>query len=247
MTHRYGTTKSQGGWPCGLTAAVLMLAWPAAATPAETHPGPEVATEKVDNGFLRQQDDVSAVTQIVLRERQARDQGWWDRMMASYWPDSRVDVSWYHGDGPGFVYASRKVADGGDKGLHRLGPPIVDIRGNKAFVQVGSQNWTLATVNGKAANLLANMQLNYRLEKRGGEWRILSLTPVYEHSTLSADVPGEPIAISAKELAKFRPSYAALCWVLTRRGLNMSQEELGIDRPDGVTAFYAAIEQWLGE
>lgn len=226
--------------------AILALLWPALA-PAEERPAAKPSAHETAAAFLKQQDDVSAVTQVVLRERQARDNGWWDRMLATYWPDSRVDVSWYHGDGPGFVHASRKLSAGGVVGKHRMFAPIVDIRGNKAHVEIGSRNWSQLKVDGKTVNLNANMRINYRLEKRDGEWKILSLQPIYEHSELTPDVPGETLVIPAAELAKYRPSYAALSWALTRKGLTMSQTEIGIDRPDDVNALYASIEKWLSE
>ena len=47
--------------------------------------------------------DVALITQVVLAERQGRDRGWWDQMLAAYWPDSTVRLSWYTGDGAGFV------------------------------------------------------------------------------------------------------------------------------------------------
>lgn len=226
-----------------LGALAASFPTPSLAQPQETSLGGPPA----NTAFLRDQDDVSAVTQIVLRERQARDNGWWDRMMASYWPDSRVDLTWYHGDGPGFVLASRKLSSGGVTGKHRLFAPIADIRGNKAHVEVGSRNWSQFQYRGKTVNINANIRINYRLEKRNGEWRILSLQPVYEYSELTPNVPGEVLKIPAAELAKHRPSYAALSWGLTQRGLTMSQSEIGIDRPEEVKAFYAEIEKWMNE
>lgn len=230
---------------CRIMTAALALASPAAA--AQPNREPRQRAGKADTALVARQDDASAVTQVILRERQARDNGWWDRMLAAYWPDSRVDVSWYHGDGPGFVHASRKVSSRGVVGKHRMFAPIANIRGNKAHVEVGSNNWSQLQVDGKTVNLNANMRINYRLEKRNGEWRILSLQPIYEHSELTPDVPGEALVIPAAELAKYRPPYAALSWALTRKGLSMSQTEVGIDRPDDVNALYESIERWLNE
>ncbi len=31
-------------------------------------------------------NDTVAVTQLVLRERQARDRGWWSEMERAFWP-----------------------------------------------------------------------------------------------------------------------------------------------------------------
>jgi len=230
-------------WLAASAAAIYLLA-PAG---AQDGSGTEHPAEHRVPAPTTQQDDISAITQVVLRERQARDNGWWDRMLATYWPDSRVDVSWYHGDGPGFVAASRKASAGGVVGKHRLFSPIVDKRGEKAHVELGSRNWSQLQIDGKTVNLNANMRINYRLEKRNGEWRILSLQPIYEHSELTPDIPGETLTIPAADLGKYRSSYAALSWALTRKGLTMSQTEVGIDRPEEVNALYAAIERWLQE
>lgn len=240
--------KSQSGatatrWLAASAAAFCLLS-PASAQDGR---GTENPTDRNGSALTTQQDDISAITQVVLRERQARDNGWWDRMLATYWPDSRVDVSWYHGDGPGFVAASRKASAGGVVGKHRLFAPIVDMRGQKAHVELGSRNWSQLQVDGKTVNLNANMRINYRLEKRNGEWRILSLQPIYEHSELTPDVPGETLTVPAADLKKYRQSYAALSWALTRKGLTMSQTEVGIDRPEDVNALYDAIERWLQE
>lgn len=228
------------------TSAVLVLSCLPSAYAGEL-PAPEIKTDKVNTKFLKHQDDVSAATQVVLRERQARDNGWWDRMLATYWSDSKVIVSWYQGSGPGFVYASRKLSQGGVVGKHRLMPPIVDIRGNKAHVEVGSRNWSQLQVDGKTINLNANIRINYLLEKRAGEWKIHLLQPVYEHSELTPDVPGQDFVIPPEELAHYRPSYAALSWALSRKGLTMSQQEVGIDKPDEEKALYDSIEQWMNE
>ncbi|WP_176489101.1 nuclear transport factor 2 family protein [Rhizorhabdus dicambivorans] len=234
----------------GKVLRLIALGAVAANLAAISHAQPQLpgsGEPAVNTAFLRDQDDVSAVTQIVLRERQARDNGWWDRMMATYWPDSVVDVSWYHGNGPGFVNESRKLSSGGVTGKHRLFAPIADIRGNRAHVEVGSRNWSQFQYRGQTININANIRINYRLEKRSGEWRILSMQAIYEHSELTPNAPGEVLDIPASELAKYRPSYAALSWALTKKGLTMSQTEVGIDQPDGVKAFYAKIEKWMNE
>ncbi|GAA1541430.1 hypothetical protein GCM10009827_071130 [Dactylosporangium maewongense] len=80
--------------------------------------------------------DVAAAGQVVLLERQARDRGWWDQMRACYWPDSTAALSWYTGDGPGFVDASRAMAAAGNASVHRLSPPVVQVVGDRAFAEV---------------------------------------------------------------------------------------------------------------
>ena len=207
--------------------------------------GPEITDKGVNTAYLLRQDDVTAVTQVVLRERQARDRGRWNQMMSTYWPDSRVDLTWYHGDGPGFVYGSRQQWERGSKPIHRMFAPAVEINGIKAYVEAPTESFSRHTVDDKQALITSAMRLNYRLEKRKGQWRILSMIPVYEHSSLIPVVPGEIISIPQAELSRFRPSYAVLSYVLGKRGLTVSPDELGDDRPEALERHYAAVREWL--
>lgn len=217
----------------------------AAASPAQIRE-PDVSIEATTQAaYLRRQSDVTAVSQVVLRERQARDRGWWEQMRAAYWPDSRVDLSWYHGDGPGFVQGSKRQYDGGARPVHRLFAPVVEINGDKAFVEVATESFSRHVIGGKQALVTSAMRLNYRLEKRSGDWRILYMTPIYEHANAIPVTPGETISIPASELARYRSSYAVLSYALAQRGIAASLEELGDDRPEPVQKFYAATREWL--
>ncbi len=190
-------------------------------------------------------DDVSAVTQVVLHERQGRDRGWWDQMLQTYWPDSTVRLSWYDGDGPGFVAGSKALTDGGLTTLHSMFAPIVHVRGTKAYVEASTAVRASLVVNDVRGDLVSYTRLNYRLECRDGEWRILSLDPVYEDTTLTPSIPGQRIDIPAEDLAQFRRSYAILAWELARNGRAMSEGLLGDDEPEPVAAFYATMWEWL--
>ncbi|MGH2930232.1 MAG: nuclear transport factor 2 family protein, partial [Solirubrobacteraceae bacterium] len=79
--------------------------------------------------------DVALVTQVVLAERQGRDRGWWPQMAAMYWPDSTVRLSWYNGDGAGFVAGSEVMARRGAVALHHMFTPAVHVRGDRAYVE----------------------------------------------------------------------------------------------------------------
>lgn len=190
-------------------------------------------------------DDVSAVTQVVLHERQGRDRGWWDQMLHAYWPDSTVRLSWYDGDGPGFVAGSKALTERGLTTLHSMFAPVVHVRGTKAYVEASTAVRAPLVVDGVRGDLVSYTRLNYRLERRGREWRILSLDPVYESTTLTPSIPGQRIDIPAEDLARFRPSYAILAWDLARNGRVMSEGLLGDDQPEPVAAFYATTEKWL--
>lgn len=226
------------------TISVLVMA--SACTTVRAQEGNEPSSA-VNTAFLAQADDISAVTQIVLRERQARDRGWWDQMYSTYWPDSRVSLSWYDGDGPGFVAGSKAMYERGARPSHRMFAPVVDINGDKAHVEAATITWSTLEIDGMTANFHTSMRLNYRLVKRGSDWRILSMTPIYEYATMSPSVPGQDIRIPSEELAKFRSSYALLSYNMSQRGFDLSQDELGVDRPAELEEFYAGIKKWLND
>jgi len=189
--------------------------------------------------------DIAVVTQVVLNERQGRDRGWWDLMAALYWPDATVKLSWYEGAAAGFVAGSAAMAERGSVALHHLFAPVVHVRGDRAYVEVSVAMRIQVEVDSVAAELISYTRLNYRLERRQGNWRILSLNAIYEYVTLTPLVPGQVIHVPADELARFRPSYAILAWNLARSGGLPAKDELGDDRPEEVAAFYADTWAWL--
>lgn len=55
-------------------------------------------------------DDIIAVTQVVLLERQGRDRGWWDQMQKCFDADSLVSLSWIHDTGAAFVAGPKRAS-----------------------------------------------------------------------------------------------------------------------------------------
>ncbi|MFD0019912.1 nuclear transport factor 2 family protein [Streptomyces sp. NPDC058382] len=189
--------------------------------------------------------DTDLVTQTVLRERQGRDRGWWDRMRNCYWPDSRVNLSWYRGTGPGFVEASEAMAGRGDASVHRLSPPVVRIVADRAFVELPAGIELRTDIEGVAVDIVSYTRIVHRLERRDGRWGILRLDCVYERDTIGPVLPGSHVAIAPDDLAPYRASYAILAWHLARRGYEVSPGLLGDDRPGETAAFYAETLKWL--
>jgi SnoaL-like protein len=189
--------------------------------------------------------DIALITQVVLAERQGRDRGWWAQMESTFWPDSHVHLSWYDGDGAGFVAGSAAMAARGAAALHHIFAPVVHVRAGRAYVELPLAMRIHVSVEGVPGDLVSHTRLNYRLERRDGVWRILTLDAVYEYSTLTPSVPGQTIEIPAEELTKYRASYAVLAWNIAREGRTPGDDELGDDRPEQLAAFYAGIWVWL--
>jgi hypothetical protein len=189
--------------------------------------------------------DAFAAIQVVLRERQGRDRGWWQQMEHTFWPDSKVRLSWYDGPGAGFVSGSRTMRDAGLVTLHHVYAPVAQVRGAKAHVEAPTAIRAVVDVDDVGCDLTAYTRLNYRMHRRDGQWGILFLDAIYEYTTLVPSIPGETINIGADDLAGFRASYRLLAWSASHGGRAMSGELLGDDRPEAVDAYYAETLAWL--
>ncbi|GAA3574984.1 hypothetical protein GCM10022222_69440 [Amycolatopsis ultiminotia] len=192
-------------------------------------------------------DDVTAITQLVLKERQGRDRGWWDRMRECFAEDSTVRLSWFRGSGGEFVEASQQMSGRGDTSAHRLSPPVVHLRENRAFVEVPAVIEMRTTLDEVEVDLESAARLYFRVARHADRWLITALDPVYERDTVRPAHPGVPLSIGPAEVAQFRPPYRFLSYSLTRRGYSVGDDLYGDDRPEEAARFYAEAFTWLDE
>lgn len=185
------------------------------------------------------------VTQLVLRERQSRDRGWWDRWSDCFTEDSTIDMSWFSGSGAEFVRATRLRSTDGVWGSHRLGPPAVRVNGDRAWAEVALSIEFRISVGDIDATLVSNCCSQYRAQRTAGTWRIARITSIYERDTLTASVPGTSLDIDPAALAGLRPPYRCLAWYLSRLGSDVGADLLGDDQPDAVAHHYQAEMAWL--
>ncbi|MEC3975737.1 nuclear transport factor 2 family protein [Amycolatopsis sp. H20-H5] len=189
--------------------------------------------------------EAATITQVILHERQGRDRGRWEQMADAYWPDSTVRLSWYEGDGAGFVAGSREMVERGRTTVHNMFAPVVHTRGDRAYAEASSAIRAHLEVEGVLGHLVSYSRLNYRLERRDGVWKITRLDAIYEDISLTPVAPGERINLPAARLAKFRQTYSIIAWDLGRNGMEVDDTLLGDDRPGPVQEFYDATWQWL--
>lgn len=185
-------------------------------------------------------------TQLVLHEREARDRGWWDRMLACFHSDAKICLSWFEGTAAEFVSASREMAARGAVTRHRLAPPTPHDCEDRALVLLGSMVESYPVVDGVEAVLSAHTRLVFRVERRASRWGICRVDCVYERDEMRAAVPGADLVVDPAELAGFRPSYRLLMWHLERTGFPARSDLPGDDRPEQVAALYKEAFDWLG-
>ena len=89
------------------------------------------------------------------------------------------------------------------------------------------------------------MRLIYSVERRNGIQKIADLNSINEDDTLEPLVPGTDLHIDSNELQKFRASYRFLAYVRVKAGGNVSDDLLGIDRPEEIDGVYRDAEEWI--
>jgi hypothetical protein len=186
------------------------------------------------------------IVQLVLRERQSRDRGWYDQMADCFAEDSVVELSWFQGSGTDFVRATRDMAGRGDYAVHRLSPPVVHIDGDRALVELPLVIEWRVDIDGVEADLASACRSQYRAERgNDGVWRITRITSIYEKDTLTPALPNTRLDIDPHELTAYRQSYRCLAWYLNRRGYQVGPDHLGDDQPEAVECQYRAEMTWL--
>ncbi len=190
--------------------------------------------------------DITAITQLVVRERESRDLGLWERMRACFWPDSHVRVSWFRGNGADFVTGSIDMARRGVPAKHRLGPILVTLSGNRAVATMSAIIDLPVKINGIEGTLSSYTRFLYRAEKRGDRWGIFSFDAIYVRDEIIASVPGQTISIDPKELEFLRRTYRLLWYYLKTQEYAIDPLLAGEDRPDLVVALNQELFGWAG-
>lgn len=214
-----------------LAAALAGVAGNAAAAPT-----PRIRDEFTDK--LR-------IADLIQRERSARDAGDWTEMAACWHPSSTVDVSWYHGDGAGFVAATRRFAAGGRVSVHQLSPTVVKVAGLRAIAETPCQLIIFVPIDGIDMCVTGVVRLLWQAEDLHGNWLLTGLRMIYIRDHLASCDPTNQPVIDRKELASYRPSYRFLSYILARSPNRPRNDLPGIDRPETVEAVRAAQARWL--
>ena len=127
---------------------------------------------------------VTEVGQLVVRERQCRVRMLAAELLACFHEDATVETSWSEGSAAAFVSGTATRSASSGPIINRVGPPVVEVHGQRAFVELPSTTTRWIPVNGVEAVLVSFMRLLYRVEQRAGAWKISSLHAVNEGDTL---------------------------------------------------------------
>lgn len=191
--------------------------------------------------------DISAITQLILVERESRDRGRWARMRECFHDDARIRISWITGNADEFVNGSIDMAKRGVLAKHRLGPVLVRLGTNRAVASLGGAIDIPVKVDGIEAQLSSYARFMYPAERHTqGGWKLSGFYGVYMRDELVPSVPGQTLSVKPEELTGFRASYRMLSYVLSRNAYAVNSELPGDDRPESVQALENELFGWAG-
>lgn len=193
--------------------------------------------------------DYEKIVSLVNWERQTRVRYLFSDLKNCYFDDATVTTSWSQGAAKNYINGSEgRKPDTEHPILNRTGNPIVHQNGKRAYVELPSTTTRWIKVNGKEAVLVSYMRLIYSVECRDGEeWKISDMCAINEGDTLNPVAAGEDLQIDHEELNQFRHAYRNLAYVRKLNGIHMSDDLLGIDRPEEVAKLYEKKDAWLNE
>jgi hypothetical protein len=190
--------------------------------------------------------DVSAVSQLVLRERLSRDLGLWEQMRDCFHSDSLVRISWINASGPEFVRRSKEMAERNVKASHRLGPILVTLAGDRAIAQFAGIVDVPFTLNGIEFMVSCHTRFLLRAERRERAWRLFGFDTIYLRDEITPLIPGQNVTIDLDAVKSLRPSYRLLSYCLASGGFPVRNDLAGVDRPDLVDGLIGEIYTWAG-
>ena len=192
----------------------------------------------------------SKLSHLVLWERQARVRNLQKALQNCYWEDATVTTSWTTGNAQSFLQpgnqSHRTEASDDEVIINRSCAPIVHYyTGDHAYVELPTEANHWIHVNGEDAILTSNMRLLYRCEKRDSVWKISDMTSVFEMDKLAPVIPGTDLHIDPEDLKGLRRSYMWLSYVRIKSGGTISNDLIGIDRPEDIQKIYDLAKAWI--
>lgn len=233
--------------PVGRRGFVIAAAM-AGVVPGAVHGGDTRRATKSSLGSGEPEGDILErlrVADLVQRERAARDAGQWEEMAACYHPRSVVDVSWYRGDGAGFVAASRHNAASGRISVHQLAPTVARVAARRALGETPCQLLSFVKLDEVDVCMIGTVRLLWRAQMLNNQWKIAGLRIIYIRDLLVPSDPSRVPSIDQPELASYRTSYRSLSYILARSPNRPRDDLPGVDRPESVAALRMVEEQWL--
>ena len=191
--------------------------------------------------------DYEAINNLIVSERLYRVSHRDKELAECYAEDAQIHTSWQSGGVKSFVGQHPTEAAKESFNVNRCGGALIHQNGVRAFVEYPSTTIRTVKVNGVDAVLTSYMRLLYRVEKRGGVWKIVDMMSLNEADELQPVIAGTDLQIRPEDVAGLRISYRWLAYTRMQAGDKVSNDLPGVDRPDDVRKIYAEAEAWLNQ
>ena len=210
---------------------------------AETHSA--LSTPNVNATYQARSD----IGQLILKWGYFRDHGMWSDLLDTFHEDGKIQVSWFKGGFPGFVDASRTMAQSGAASSHVMKPSIIDVADDRAIAitPVTIQARALGPL-GIELDVSSEAQFFDFVEKRADVWRIARRVCIYQKDRMDSVGPSLRfwlISFFMNEDA-FDPAYRYLGVSLSRKGYPIQPGQV-VDNSDESRALYVEGRQWLSQ
>ncbi|KEF53434.1 uncharacterized protein A1O9_10409 [Exophiala aquamarina CBS 119918] len=193
------------------------------------------------------------IRHLLVRERYYRDTAQWTKFRESWHPDAshtKIQVSWFSGNIDEFLAASQEMVKGGTLATHLIMP--VDIHLSPCHQRAVSESTGNITfkfkVEEETYELVSWTRFISRLEKVGEDWKLAGLEAIYDRDSITVAMPSThgdgAHGTSFKHVGR-RESYSSLAWFLEQRGLPVSDDLAGTDRPQSVEELMVRQFDWL--
>ncbi|WP_221312914.1 nuclear transport factor 2 family protein [Granulicella aggregans] len=187
----------------------------------------------------------SAVTDVILRERLARETHNPADEAACFHPDAVVEVSWFKGSAAKFIEAGKNNPDTETVHFDSMSPGAVWLKNDRAISDTACAVHTFSLLDGIEVSTTSYTRLLWRVQRSEGQWLIRSLRGIYIRDTLIPRDPTKVPKLDEEKLRGFRPSYRFLSYILTANGAPAHNDLPGVDQPEVVAALRAAEREWL--
>ena len=197
------------------------------------------------NISANEQLDRIAITDLIMRERVARETGNWAQEAACYDPNATIAVSWFKGSGAEFVEAARKPRSALDFNFDSMSPAVITIKSKRAIADTACAVHESSVLHDVEVIMTSYTRLLWRVQLLHGKWLIVGLRGIYVRDQLVPSNPDRVPKLDESRLALYRPSYRYLSYMLASRGAVPLDNLPGVDRPETVAALRAGELKWL--
>lgn len=194
--------------------------------------------------------DEYAVQRVRRTWALARDNGDWDTFRACFHPDATVRVLWYSGPVAQFIdetidsAAERRPGEKSTR--HWLGNHRVWLNGDRAILETDTMVMNRSRFKGHLFDYTIYLRLYDRMERRGGEWRILRMDAIYDKDRLDPVIPGSLPAdfFDGVPLEGPQAQLGLTRWRMAQRG-GQFPSDVPVGGTDSETKLRTETEAWL--